>query len=318
MSTMLPEDMQLTNERMYSRRFIDGYIRKELSESELALSLIDKATDWVKEWLFKDHYPSKNERLKQLQHLDTNRLVMDVIVTVAYVNKPELLVSTASRVANKLGFNNKEDAVRTASELLAIICQTDMFDIYKPEVGDSLMLRNNMRFSDKLTEFVNQTKYLPPMVCVPRELKHNRMSGYLTHNESVILKAHNHHDGDVCLDVLNIHNKTALSLSVEFLMAFKEEPSKDLNQVSNPKKRTRAEIKKIIRDKHEAWEWFQAQSNRVYLLMINQGNKFYLTHRYDKRGRAYASGYHINSQGAKFKKAMLEFHNKEYVEGAPK
>lgn len=36
-------------------------------------------------------------------------------------------------------------------------------------------------------------------------------------------------------------------------------------------------------------------------------DKFYLTHRYDKRGRIYPTGYWINYQGNDFAKALIEF-----------
>lgn len=317
MKTLLPRDMQESNERMYSRHFIDGYIRNELDQSELANSLIDKGTDLVKTWLIKPHYPSKQMRVDQIARLNTRMLVIDILVGVAYFTKPEQLVTVAAKTASRLGFNDKEDAVRTAAELLAILCETNLFDITKSSATDSLMLTNNMCFSEKLNEFINQSMYLPPMVCEPLEIKHNRQSGYLTFDKSVLLKSYNHHDGDVCLDVLNTHNKTALSLSVDFLLAHPEQPSKPLDEVSGTDTKTRAQIKQIIRDKHEAWELFQKNSNKVYMLMINQGNRFYLNHAYDKRGRLYAQGYHINSQGAKHKKAMLELADKELVTGVP-
>jgi DNA-directed RNA polymerase len=43
------------------------------------------------------------------------------------------------------------------------------------------------------------------------------------------------------------------------------------------------------------------------------GNEFYLTHRYDKRGRCYAQGYHVNPQGNDWNKAVIELAEKEVV-----
>jgi DNA-directed RNA polymerase len=51
--------------------------------------------------------------------------------------------------------------------------------------------------------------------------------------------------------------------------------------------------------------------------MVQCGNHFYLTHKVDKRGRIYACGYHINTQGTAFKKAQLELVNEEIVTGVP-
>ena len=47
------------------------------------------------------------------------------------------------------------------------------------------------------------------------------------------------------------------------------------------------------------------------------GNKFYFTHKVDKRGRLYCQGYHINYQSASYKKAMIELANKEIIDGIP-
>jgi DNA-directed RNA polymerase len=49
--------------------------------------------------------------------------------------------------------------------------------------------------------------------------------------------------------------------------------------------------------------------------MVEMGNRFYLTHRYDKRGRTYAQGYHVNTQGNCWNKAVIELADEEVVEG---
>ena len=40
---------------------------------------------------------------------------------------------------------------------------------------------------------------------------------------------------------------------------------------------------------------------------------FYLTHKYDRRGRCYASGYHINTQGTDYNKAVIQLAHKEEI-----
>jgi len=51
--------------------------------------------------------------------------------------------------------------------------------------------------------------------------------------------------------------------------------------------------------------------------MVSQGNEFYLTNKVDKRGRIYSQGYHINTQGTSFKKAMIDLAHEELVTGMP-
>ncbi len=96
-------------------------------------------------------------------------------------------------------------------------------------------------------------------------------------------------------------NKVALQLDTDFLSTVEEEPTFDLG----------------TQDREDTWARFKQQSYRFYNLMATQGNRFYLTHKVDKRGRIYAHGYHINTQGSAFKKAMLELADVELIKGVP-
>jgi hypothetical protein len=165
----------------------------------------------------------------------------------------------------------------------------------------SLMLISRIPLSDELLTFIENSSFLPPMVCEPLALTHNFSSGYLTHNDSLLLGSGNHHCGDLCLDVLNTISKVALCLDTDFLSKVEETPSFELDTA----------------EKLSQWTSFKSQSYLLYALMAQQGNKFYLNHKVDKRGRIYAHGYHITTQGTSFKKAMLEFSKQELIEGTP-
>jgi hypothetical protein len=128
---------------------------------------------------------------------------------------------------------------------------------------------------------------------------HNRKSGYLSYNDSLILGSGNHHEGDLCLDVINLQNNIPLKLNIEFL--------KEQEMLPN--------FKIVTPEQREQWEAFKHASHRIWLLIYNQGNKFYLTNKVDKRGRLYSVGYHINTQGNQFQKAMVELDDEEVVEG---
>ena len=70
-------------------------------------------------------------------------------------------------------------------------------------------------------------------------------------------------------------------------------------------------------EKLHQWGVFKADSYNRYLLIAGQGNRFWLTNKVDTRGRLYAQGYHISTQGSAFKKAMIEFADEEIVTGVP-
>lgn len=187
------------------------------------------------------------------------------------------------------------------AEILAVLCLTDAYDINKANKMASLVLVSRIPLSDQLIQFINDSAYLPPMVCEPLELENNYSSGYLSHKDSLILGNGNHHEGDICIDVLNRINKVALKLDTQFLSKVEEEPTFELDTPE-----------KILQ-----WDNFKRQSYSFYKLMVNQGNEFYLTNKVDKRGRIYASGYHITTQGTAFKKSCIELAKEEIVQGMP-
>jgi hypothetical protein len=292
---------QEINEKRFNRRHIDGYIRDEIQANAEMQAKISHGVQLIEEFIQKDYYASKNKRVAQLVSLDFEALVKDIFVGVAYCQTEELFTSVTAQMASRLRFSDKAEAITTVAELMAVLCQTDAFDINKANKMSSLVIQSRIPLSDKLVGFIVNSQYLPPMVCEPEKLVSNFSSGYLTHNDSLILGQGNHHDGDICLDVLNSMNKVALSLDLEFLCKVEEEPTSPLTS----------------QDQFDYWKDFKRQSYAFYDLMQSQGNVFYLTHKVDKRGRIYAQGYHITTQGSAFKKAMIELATMEYVTGVP-
>ena len=294
--------LQEMNEERFNRKHIDAKIKKEIQGSQAMMGKVEQGIAMVHKYINTTYsYASKNKRIEQIKGLDITELVMDIFIGVAYNIRPALFTSVSAQMAARLRFSDKTEAIATVAELLAVLCNTDAFDILKANKMASLELVSRIPLSENLKDFIDNSQYLPPMVVTPLELTHNYSSGYLTHNDSLILGQGNHHDGDLCLDVLNTINSVALKVDTEFLSKVEEEPTFDLD----------------TQDKVDQWKRFKKTGYMFYDLMVQHGNRFYLTHKVDKRGRIYACGYHINSQGAPFKKAMLEFANEELVEGVP-
>lgn len=288
-------------ESKFDRKHIDGYIREAIANDVFTLAQVAMCITMVTEWLEQTFYPSKQVRLNQLKQLDLRKLINDLFVGIAYVQKPELFTSVVAKLAARIGFSDRREAILTVSELLAVMCSSDAFDITKEDKLASLMLVSRIHLPEQLVEYIKNSQYLPPMVCEPLELQSNYDSGYLTHRDSLILGSGNHHNGNICLDVLNLCNRVALRLDTDFLRTVEEEPTKALDTA----------------EKRDLWIEFHQQSARMYMLMHENDNEFYLTHKVDKRGRIYAQGYHINTQGAAYKKASIELAKQELVEGVP-
>ena len=290
-------------ESHYNRKHIDAKIREAIEGSPVMQEKLADGVQLVMSYMSPatPYYASKTRRIAQLNHMDIPALVLDLFVGVAYVLRPELFTSVTAQMAARLNFSDRTAAITTVAELLAVLCQTDAFDILKEDKMASLMLVSRIPLPEKLVQFIEDSEFLPPMVCEPLELTHNHSSGYLTHNDSLILGSGNHHDGDICLDVLNIINKVAFKLDTQFLSKVEEMPTFDLD----------------TQEKVDQWTKYKAQSYRFYQLMVRNGNEIRFNNKVDKRGRIYSVGYHLNPQGSPFKKATLELAKEELVGGVP-
>ena len=301
MDNMLQIQRQINIEEQYNRKHIDKKIRAEIEANPDMQAKIDQGIQLITEYMAKDYYESKNARIAQLQGMDLCALVTEIFVGVAYCQTEELFTSVTAMMAGRLRFSDKLDAIKTIAELMAVLCLTDAFDILKANKSSSLMVVSRIPLSADTLRFIENSQYLPPMVCSPLELTNNYSSGYLTHNDSLILGTGNHHDGDLCLDVLNKLNQIPLALDTDFLCSVEEDPT---FVADTP-------------EKAQQWENFKRQSYEFYLLLAQYGNKLYLTWKVDKRGRIYSQGFHINVQGTPFKKAMIELAKQEIVTGVP-
>jgi hypothetical protein len=324
MTTMLQIVRQENIEQRFNKKLIDNKIRAEIKANPDMVAKIEQGVSLLREWLEGTYYASKQVRVDQVKLLDHEQLVEDIFVGVCYFQEPTLFTSVSSQLAGRLGFDDKRAAITTVAELLAVLCMTDAFDIDKTDKMASLTLQSRIPVSKELDEFTRQSMYLPPMVCEPLELTNNYSSGYLSHKDSLILGNGNHHNGDICLDVLNTLNKVPLQLDMHFLCTAPEDPKEEFTlerviEAADKKGEfiTEAKAKDRLAKQIDGWDAFKAQSQKIYLMLHGNGNRFHLTHKVDKRGRIYSQGYHINTQGAAFKKAAVELAQEELIEGVP-
>lgn len=299
---MLTDDIQRANEYRFARHHIDKYMRDYVLADVEVMPLLDKGVELLSAWVDQTFsYESKNIRVSGLRGMDLRELVIDIIVASAYCQHEELFTSFTARMAGTLGWDDKKSSITTIAEITAVLCETDLFDLTQANRFSSWNIISNITLSLQLEEYIANCAYLPPLVHKPKKLRHNRDTPYLTIGQDSVILNKGHHGDDVCLDVLDSKNSVALSLDLEFLCKVEETPNSELD---SPEKQT-------------MWLNQKRQSHEFYLLMAGQGNKFYLHHKYDKRGRIYANGYHISTQGAPYKKAMLEFANKQVVTDIP-
>ncbi|WP_370242883.1 hypothetical protein [Marisediminitalea sp.] len=291
-------EYQKSIEAKHSKRHIKSVVLDSLMQCEAIRAKMSEATELVENWLQGDYYDSKNQRLAELANRDIDRIVQDIIVITSQVSEEELFTSVVGKVTSALNMSNKIDGTKTAAELLAVISDVELYDIFKDDKYDPLKLISNIELDSHVLEFIDQTQFLPPMVVPPKNVRKNYDFSYLTQKSSMITGKGICHDGDICLDSINKFNQVPLSLNVELLTTLSEQPKKEYTDQK-------------VRNQ---WHTFVTDSYRVYKDLIQVGNEFWLTHKYDSRGRTYAQGYHVTTQGNKFRKAIVELAEQEVIE----
>jgi len=235
------------------------------------------------------------------EHMVQNNILpafgFDILVQMALhkrVNLPTLVGLMRKHFSGDLQATT--DAIKQAVE-------ADLMD-WSPQL---LMFIVKYEISTDVQHELDCYQYPMPMVVEPKTIKSNLDTGYLTGKGSIILK-NNHHEDDVCLDHINAMNRIKLCIDLD-VVAFVKNKWKNLDK---PKEgETRQDYERRVR----AFEKYDACSKDVMAHLEIAGNEFYLTHKYDKRGRVYSQGYHVNYQGNDYNKAVINFAQGEIANG---
>ena len=312
-------DVQIWLEEQYSTKHVHRIIMDDLLDNPDCYNLLVKGEQLIRDWVFSESkYESKAERKSALVYSYTNEetcetdfmpLVELVITTIVRANYTTINHITSSL----LGITplEKRQALDLACEVIAVLAETDLYDVIKPRV--LIMVQSRVELSQEVQDHVNQTGYIPPLVLKPKEVESNLDTPYYSYaRESLILGSKlNFHEHDICLDVINIQNSVALSLSMDFMACYEEpEPDHAAKALKEGKKLLPEEIDLAARN----WQKYQKQCKFFAHLLNNFGNKIYLGNKVDKRGRLYATGYHISPQGSSYRKAIVELANAEIID----
>ncbi len=152
---------------------------------------------------------------------------------------------------------------------------------------------------------LDRFQYPLPMVVKPRHIRNNRNTGYLLSQGSVILR-NNHTEDDVCLDHLNRMNSIPFEVDTDVAKMVK-------NRWRNLDKQKPGETKADFERRKRQFEKFDRTVKDVINVLTAVSDRHYLTHRYDKRGRTYCMGHHINYQGTPWSKSITVLADKEIV-----
>ena len=302
-------------EKTFSKKFITAQAVDDLLTCESIVNKLNRGVEYVTAWLNKDHDIDRELRLLAVRELDIKELVMQVVACISLeCQKPMKLVSVASLCARHLNMSDKVEAIHTMAEIIAVLGETDLFDNKKTKEGWIVISR--VELDSEVTQYADNALYLPPLIIKPRKVRSNRDSGYITQRgESLILGFYeNHHDDNICLDVLNTLNSNEYELDTDFINQYEEQWHREELSQQEYEELSHAD-REIYNMDAKTWKKFQEQGKFFQHLMIHHGNSFYLCNKVDKRGRIYATGYHISTQASSFKKAMINFKHHEIPTG---
>ena len=311
-------DTQIATELYYNKKAIWERIEGEIDREPQIMECMFQATRGITEWAQDfNGYDSKCDRLEALlEHNDIGLIVRKAMVLVLMLDeRRDLLTSIAGQLRGSIkGMEDHKAGVVTAGEILTLMCDYDCFDMdhsYQTIVDEesgieyttkSWYIENPWELSKATSKHIKRGMYLPPMIVHPRKLTKNTDSAYITiERDSVILGKANHHDGEACLDSLNRFNAIPLSMNVQFI---KSVDTLMMDATADMTDETKRQYEKFMDD-----------SYYVFAMMVKADNKFWLSHKVDKRGRTYAQGYHASTQGNAFRKAAIELNTKQIVTG---
>lgn len=291
---------QVCMEDLYSRKQTEEFILKDAQTGLDDNILI--ALDCMYEYFDTTYgYESKNTRLNNYfenNEFDLEKLLNKMLIAILPHTTPVSIQTIIGKLSPYLNYENPWDGVKTASELIIVVTKSDLYDVIPAKYSNSggIEVVSNFTLEEHTLQKIENMKYLPPMICKPDKITRNYQSAYLTKNESVILGKGNHHNKYIALDAINIANSIELSLD-KWVLTQKEKSKKPLDTT----------------EKKDNFNRMVTSSKAVYNEIYHSGNKFYFEWKYDKRGRMYSTGYHINIQSTEYKKALINLANPQII-----
>lgn len=269
---------------------------------EERFDLLDEMSKRIENWLvdyrnevYGKTYASKDARLEVVED-NLEEIPSWLLYSVVLLGETNIQAT-----ATKLGLYLHEDnitAVKTGAELLAV-CDGLGYEIVRPVLGSgqTFTIKPKIDLDFELKTMLSLSLFLPPMVSLPNAWTTKSDGGYeLTRNYAILGDRFNKHEYPINLHALNVLQDVSYILDSSIS---KEDDTLDLSEVPSD-----------VREQAEKNFELALKQNRLVYDML-QDRPFHFVWQYDKRGRMYSKGYHINIQGNEYRKAMLKFEKNE-------
>ncbi len=291
---------QIDIEKTYSRKTVRNLVKADV---DVTSDVYKSCVQFIEDYLNTKYYDSKTKRINELkQHtsITVDDIVLELFASVLPIQTISPIQSVAANLGSRLGYIHLLDNIKTAAEIIAICEPSGLYTIYHSSSDENdtatLGIKAHYSLSDDVSQFINSTMFLPPMLCKPKTWasKDNVGGGYLLGSGSCILGALNHHNKQQNLTHLNTLQSITWELN-KYMLEIPEIANKAFE----------------LPEQEKQFEVFKDESKEVYEMLLDSGNKFHFGWKYDKRGRSYSTGYHVNLQSTEYKKAILQFSHKE-------
>lgn len=231
-----------------------------------------------------DRYASK-DALVETMETNLENIPLDLVIALFTLGE-----TTLQALAYTLGsryLDDKLEAVKLGA-MIVCLCKDLCYTLNYPSIGgETFTITPTLTLPKKLIDRIHSCCFLPPMLSLPDAWTTAKNGGYYTHKEHAILGDKENRQDTLNLKVLNILQEVAYTLDSNITCLDDTKPS-------------------FTSAKDErSYDEYAKKSKEIYKDYLDK--KFYFTHHYDKRGRVYARGYHINPQGNEYRKAMLTF-----------
>lgn len=194
-------------------------------------------------------------------------------------------------------------AASKIAEVIIQMMEVDMVDyIYK---GKYLEIHSKWSMTEDMVNEYKNKIYKLPMVIPPNRVNmnhDNKGSGYYLDEKDSLILAH-HHSKRICTDVIETLNNIPLTINKKVV--------KKAVHTNSGCYQKENESKEEFETRMEHWKIFLKQTEFVHEMIGD--NSFYLTHKFDTRGRVYDMGYHVHTQGDSYSKAVIQLANEEVV-----
>lgn len=197
----------------------------------------------------------------------------------------------------------KYGSPQSVADMLLLMCEFDYVD-FDPSTQPHGSFIVKFDISEDVQTMLDRYQYPLPMIMAPKKVEDNFSTGYHTIKGSVVLNGSKYFATvDVCLDHLNRINAVPLTLDFSVIRSNEGRYIKPTRKEGESYDDFRKRLKQA--------SVFYGVSVEVMEGLDELSEVVYLTHKFDRRGRCYASGYHINTQGTDYNKAVLQLAHKE-------